>query len=522
MNAPNYIGRCVGILLFAPLFAAAQTTQPELDLGDPLSALPNDPVETTPDALSPMPPVLSTAVAPAARDAYLRGERFLAAGDAAAALREFNLAIETDPTFAQAAVAQAKALAALGQNRSSVKALTAALATAKASPLRANIYLERGELYLELNLYQKALDDFDRAYELQPANPVAAHRRGQALRRLAVEELAAAIPSASDKMQQALIALDHALMLQPDFAEALSDRADVHADLGQTDEAVNDLTEALTLAADDNEMRHRLAILHLRRAASLAARNETERAAKRGDLQASINLLTDTLAMATDATSDEAPTEQDIRLARAVAHVEMAAQADAGAARREHYESALLDCQQVIETNPELSAAHFQHGVVLRLLDRYRPAVGAFTEALRLAPDNTEAHIRRGIAWYHLDELELALNDFHAVGVLPGDARPSFWMGVIHARRNDHVEAIRAYSEAIDENPRYRLAFSNRARSLARLGHWTRAIDDLNAMIQLNPDDAEAYHRRGIAQQQLGLLDAAERSFDQASQGVAN
>ena len=133
-----------------------------------------------------------------------------------------------------------------------------------------------------------------------------------------------------------------------------------------------------------------------------------------------------------------------------------------------------------------------------------------------LSPENTESHIRRGICWFHLGEFELALSDFHAVGLLPGDARPYFWTGVIHARRGDHLEAIRAYSEAIDENSRYRLAYHNRALSLMHLGHWQRAIDDCNAMIQLDPDDSDAYRHRALAQQHLGRIEEAQRSFANA------
>jgi tetratricopeptide (TPR) repeat protein len=221
--------------------------------------------------------------------------------------------------------------------------------------------------------------------------------------------------------------------------------------------------------------------------------------------------------MMTAAEDADAIDPLEVRLARAVARAQLGSLL-AAQAQQEAYRGALADCDAVIAEQPRLAMAHYHRGVALRLLGENRRAIDAFAETLRLAPDNAEARLRRGIAWFHLGEFDLALSDFRRLGRMPGDPRPSFWIGVVHAQRGEHDEAIRGYTEALNENGRYRLALVNRALAYMQLGSWQRAIDDLNELIQLNPADAQAYHRRGLAQQRLGRLDEARRSFAKARQ----
>ena len=456
---------------------------------------------------------------PVAREAYSKGMEFSAQGRPDAALQQFNQAVEADPSFARGFLAKAKALSALGQQRLAIRTLSSGLAVAEGPAESADIYLERGTLHLSSGQYQKALDDFDHAYEQQPTRADVAWQRGKALRMLAAEESVLGVEAASERMRQATAAFDRAIELQEDLVDARADRASLRADLGQTDEAIEDMERAVELQPEDAALQFRLAALLLRRtggrhevASEATLRDDLNRA----DLSRAIELLTQSLASSSSNT-EEAPDPQQVQLVRAVASIELAALLPA-VQRTGRYEAALHDCKTVLSKEPRMAAAHFQQGIVLRMLGRYRDAISAFSEALRLSPENAEARLRRGIAWFYAGELDLAMRDFQEIGVMPGDGRPWLWTGIIHARRGDHLEAIRAYSEAIDENPRFALCYSNRALSLMHLGHWQRAIDDLNAMILLDPDDAKAHQRRGLAQRQLGRTTEAERSFQKAAE----
>jgi len=470
------------------------------------------------DPAWPMPDLPGEEIAAAAKEAFAEGRKRMDQGDTAGALAHFGRAVAIEPSFALAYYEQGRALASLQERRLAMKSLNSALAAAEDVDLQAAIHTERGKAYFGAGEFHKALDDFDRAAQSQPVSATLAYHRGRALRALAAEEFAAGIETAEQTMAQALVAFDRAIQLRADFAEAFAERAAARAEIGEIGDAIEDLQRATQLDPEDASLTYRLAVLHLRRAtaASNAIRGRGEQ--RRSDLETAIELL----GRALDAPSKmgdkaQAFDEQQARLISAAARIDLAALLEEPA-RRPHYEQALAACDQAIAETPESGAAHFQRGIALRLLGRLREAVAAFSEAIRRTPENVEARIRRGIAWFYLDEYDLAMNDFQSVGVLPGDPRPMFWIGVIHAQRGEHVEAVRAYSEAIAQSRRYRLAYVNRALSLMHLGHFQRAIDDWNELIQFDPRDAEAYYRRGLAQQRLGRAAEARSSLVKARQ----
>lgn len=483
----------------------------------PQSETRSETADPSADDFTPMPPVLGDDVPPLAKEAFAKGQQLLAAGDIAGAVSQFSQAVEFDPSFAQGYLERGRGLRKLGQDRLAVKSLSRALSVADDAVLRAVIYYERGAANYDVGEYQKALDDLDRAAEFRPGSADVAYQRGRTLVKLAAQEYAAGIATAGATIGRAIAAFDRAIDIRPEFADALADRGEARAGLGEIDEAIDDLTQATKLRPDDRALQFRLAIVDLQRAARARNAGPQSEAQRATDLAAAIALLQSITETAADdqAADAEQVDEDQVVLTRAVARIELATLV-APAERAALYESALADCDAVIKNTPRAATAHFQRGVALRLLGKYREAVAAFTEALRLAPENTEARIRRGITWFYLEEYDLAMDDFRGVGLLTGDPRPSFWIGVIHAQRGDHLEAIRAYTEALDENPRYRLALVNRSLSLMHLGHFQRAIDDLNRLIQLNPGDAQAYRRRGLAQQRLGREEEAQRSFAKA------
>lgn len=465
------------------------------------------------DDPSPMPTVIAADVPPEARAAFERGQALARDENFAQAVGEFHRAVQIDPGFKQGHMELGQSLLKMEQPRLAAQAFSKALLSSDAADDTGGILLARGQALLEAGETAKALKDFDEAVQTSPTDAEYLYYQGKALAQTAGQEIADGLPEASFTMQRAIDAFDRALANRPGYADALADRGLARADLGETDEAIDDLTAAAKLRPDDALYQYRLGLMYLRRASSTSASDAESTAQHRDDLTAAVTGLTNALEWERPDTEDF--NADDTRLTRAVARMELAV-LEAPEKRRAAFEAALADCDAVIEEKPDSAAAHFHRGVALRMLDEMRDAIESWTETLRLSPENTEARLRRGIAWYYLDEYDLAASDFRAVGLLPGDPRPDFWLGVIHAQRDDHFEAIRSYSAALQQNRRYRLAYFNRAISYMHLGAWQRAIDDLNEIIQLNPRDAEAYYRRGLIQQQLGRSDEAERSFEKA------
>ncbi len=62
-----------------------------------------------------------------------------------------------------------------------------------------------------------------------------------------------------------------------------------------------------------------------------------------------------------------------------------------------------------------------------------------------------------------------------------------------------HVEAARAYGEAVRLRPDYAAAYTNMGAAFAKLSRWDEAVDAYRAAIQARPQYAAAHYNRGVA-----------------------
>ena len=62
-----------------------------------------------------------------------------------------------------------------------------------------------------------------------------------------------------------------------------------------------------------------------------------------------------------------------------------------------------------------------------------------------------------------------------------------------------HAQAVSASTRANDMNWEDSFAFFNRARTNYYLGNLHEALADYSQVIELTPDDAEAFNNRGLA-----------------------
>ncbi len=77
-------------------------------------------------------------------------------------------------------------------------------------------------------------------------------------------------------------------------------------------------------------------------------------------------------------------------------------------------------------------------------------------------------------------------------------------------------KAIGHYTDAIDLNPDFPVAYNNRGNAYKDKGELDTATQDYNTAIDLNPDFTAAYYNRGLAYHQKGDLDTAIIDFSKA------
>ncbi|HTT96800.1 MAG TPA: tetratricopeptide repeat protein [Rhizomicrobium sp.] len=154
---------------------------------------------------------------------------------------------------------------ALGQREDAVQSLTRAV---ELDPNYVDAIANRGSLLLDLGRTREALADFDRALALNPVHVMALQKSARILaiagqRDLAVDRNAKALgacePTAEMQLRSGMVlfhckhmaesiaAYDRALALQPDFLQAMINRAAVFETVGHLEEAAQQLDQALGL-----------------------------------------------------------------------------------------------------------------------------------------------------------------------------------------------------------------------------------------------------------------------------------
>jgi tetratricopeptide (TPR) repeat protein len=84
--------------------------------------------------------------------------------------------------------------------------------------------------------------------------------------------------------------------------------------------------------------------------------------------------------------------------------------------------------------------------------------------------------------------------------------------------KGQKTEAIEYFTQAIQLNPQYATAYSNRGATKSALGDYTGGIQDFNQAIQLNPKYADAYCNRGATKSALGDKRGAFVDLEKAKQ----
>ncbi|MFE0135022.1 tetratricopeptide repeat protein [Streptomyces sp. NPDC059037] len=354
----------------------------------------------------------------------------------------------------------------------------------------------RGRELRESGEYDRALVEYDRAVELDPAQERAYFGRGftHKLR----EEYAAALAD-----------LDRAYELDPDADRVLALRGETHRLLGDFDAAIRDLDGAIERDptdpmpwADRGVARHAL------------GRNEEALA----DLDRAVELDAEyawALAQRSSVRSDRGEHEQavaDLDRALELAPewawiVRMRGHALRAAGR---WQEALDQYGRAIELVPDDATAHAGRGVALSILDQDDEALTELDRAIELAPDYVWALAHRSRQLCYRDEYERALADAdRAVTLLPGDAWCLYCRADALHGLGRIEEAAADLDKAVDADPDYGNARCKRGTVRHVQGRYTEAFEDLDRALELDPDAGWYLMRHAITCRATGRIERA-------------
>jgi tetratricopeptide (TPR) repeat protein len=156
----------------------------------------------------------------------------------------------------------------------------------------------------------------------------------------------------------------------------------------------------------------------------------------------------------------------------------------------------------------------------LRFRNRdFNGAISDYSKAIEINPRSTSAYHDRGRAWFATGQLDKAIEDYDKAIELSGSFATAFGnRGYVRRLKRDYDGALTDLDEAIRLNPGFAWAFGRRAEVWIAKKEFDKAIEDLNEAIRLDPSRelAWAHGERGYARKALHQYDKALADFDQA------
>lgn len=212
----------------------------------------------------------------------------------------------------------------LGQYEKAIESYSAAI---DIQPNNAYFYNDRGRAYNSLGEYWKAISDFDKAIKLDTEFAVAYNNRGYAYNGLG-------------EYDKAISDFDKAVKLEPEFAVAYSNRGHAYNGLGEYNKAISNFDKAI-------ELNPKLTAAY----------------GNRGDAYSSL----------------------------------------------EEYDKAISDFDKAIELNPTLVVAYNNRGYVYNCLEEYDKAISDFATAIELDPKYANPYKHYGCLWKKRGDFTKAL-----------------------------------------------------------------------------------------------------------------
>jgi tetratricopeptide (TPR) repeat protein len=191
--------------------------------------------------------------------------------------------------------------------------------------------------------------------------------------------------------------------------------------------------------------------------------------------------------------------------------------------RLKDYSGALADYNRAIELNPQYPNAYNNRGVLK--VDALKDPDGAladYSRAIILDPKYAVAYHNRGLLKAsNLKDPNGALQDYNrAIALDPKYVLAYNNRGFLKVTKlQDTPGALADYNRAIELNPKYAIAYNNRGvLKVDKLQDATGGLADYSRAIELNQKYALAYYNRGIVKKnRLNDRPGAIRDFQQAA-----
>ena len=275
---------------------------------------------------------------------------------------------------------------------------------------------------------------------------------------------------AEDDYQNALHYYDAALIIKPDYHEALSNKGNALYDLGRYEEAIASYDAALAIKPDYYQ----------------ALNNKGNVLDELGRHEEAIACYDVALAIKPD--YHEALNSKGISLGNLG-----------------RYEDEIASYDAALAIKPDYPGALYNKGIALSDLGRYEDAIASYDAALAIKPDDDYALNNKGNALRNLGRYEEAIACYDAALKIKPDKHNALYnKGNALSNLGRYEEVIASYDAALAIKPDYHDALHNKGNALRDLGRYEEAIICYDAALEIRPDYQLAIDNRKEALEKLG------------------
>lgn len=308
---------------------------------------------------------------------------------------------------------------------------------------RACFYL--GQSFYDTDNVDKAIGLYTKIIDDRILHPKVYFERGNAYRKIL-------------EYDKAIDDYANAIKLDSKYGEAFLQKGILEVDMGNYKKAIEDLTKAITNESDKPDAHYYRGIAY----------KNTEQYSKAFDDMNEV-------------------VSADITYAKAYYEIGQICQ-KLGKSKK-----ALTSIETAIQYMPENAEAYNLKGIILANKGKRLTAIDQFSEALKLNPEFTEVYVNRGDAYYNLREYQMAITNYNqALALDPNLAEILQSRGNAFFFSEEYDKAIDDYDVIIDEvegaNTEVLL---KRGISYLKTGQNEKAEKDLNALLEIDPDNAE-------------------------------
>lgn len=274
-----------------------------------------------------------------------------------------------------------------------------------------------------------------------------------------------------------------ALALQGNNLDALLMRGNAQLQLGETQAAIADYDEFLTISPDHPEAPYG------RRAAAYTSLGRFTEAL-------------DDYAAAIECSDDPAK----LYFSRATLRYHLG-----------DFPGVVEDCRQAIENGYEAPEAYAARGSAYVQLGLLPEALADYTEAIDLDKRNADAYYNRGAVYLRMNRFEEAIADFsHVLRVDSTNLQAYYARATAYFESGDYRSARRDFSDVLKRDPNYVSALHKRGQSYRMRGKYEQAAVDLQRASELTPNQPSVLVDLGEAQLLLNDTQAAIASLKHA------